>query len=107
MSTSEQKRLHLKQYGAKIGYRKCDKKISQNCLGTAKEAMFRWRTCLVCRKAQLRKWYDKRVEARGGLQKRGRKPFTASQKKARDAAKKKPRKNSSMSGKANKKKSNK
>lgn len=68
------KEKHKLKYGAPLGKRKCTVELSDECMGVGAEKYFRGRICLECRRVQLRGWHDKRVVARGGLKKRGRKP---------------------------------
>ena len=72
------KEKHLKKWGVPFGQRKCNFEISNYCFGTApeydKDGVLQWKgkMCKACVKLKLRLLHDKRIEARGGLMKRGR-----------------------------------
>jgi hypothetical protein len=89
------KEKHLAKWGCKLGYRKCNYSISDDCLETGREinskGSLQWkgRMCAPCVKVKLRRLHVKRIERRGGLKPIGRPPLSASKKKKKSTTKKK------------------
>ncbi len=86
---------HERKYDAPLGKRRCRYEVSEDCLKLGNEQdkkgemQWRFHCCRPCMQQRYKEWYNKRVEARGGKQKAGRKPLSESVKKKRAAAKKK------------------
>jgi hypothetical protein len=70
------KQKYFDKYQAPPGKKKCTLSLADDCYGVAKEEKFKGRICLNCRKVQLKVWYNRRIVARGGKMKRGRKPLS-------------------------------
>ena len=85
---------HENKFDAPLGKRRCQYGDSEDCLGVGaeyKNGELQWRgqCCKPCMQQRYKNWYEVRIEARGGRQKRGRKPLSESEKKKRAALKKK------------------
>jgi hypothetical protein len=57
------KRAHRAKYGAPLGKRKCQYRLTKGCLGIADEKLFKHRKCRECVRAMHRELYYKRKEA--------------------------------------------
>ncbi len=86
---------HERKYGAPLGKRSCRYEVSENCLKIGNERdkkgemQWRFHCCRPCMQQRYKEWYEARIEARGGRQKRGRKPLSESEKKNRKSTTKK------------------